>query len=492
MGPDNIPSFLVKDCISCLCQPLSFIFNLILTNAVYPAAWKVSKVYPVFKSGDKTNIQNYRPIANICNFSKLFECILSDVLYSHFSSLTIAEQHGFIRGKSTLTNLCEFVQNLSSALDARLQVDVVYTDMSKAFDTVDVDILLSKLDSIGLCDNLIKLFHSMLHGRRQFVEYRNVKSAQFNTPTGVTQGSILGPLLFNIYINSVKEQLSCPFLLYADDLKIFNVINSESDCVALQKSIDSFVQWCSHNRLTVNITKCCVLTCSRKISNFTFDYNINGIILEKRSRVRDLGVVIDSQLSFSPHIEKICEDALKMLGFVKRNTRGFVNIDTLLSLYYCYIRNKLEYCSLVWSPHYDNHVNALERVQRRFLKYLYFVKYHAYPVQNYPQCVLLATFSQSALADRRCYSSVLFLYKLVDGTFVSQPLLQMLKFQIPRPASRYTTLFSYEVTSTMHHFNSPLYTAVRNYNKYNQTLDLFCGSSLTFKKISKSVITGIP
>lgn len=117
-----------------------------------------------------------------------------------------------------------------------------------------------------------------------------------------------------------------------------------------------------------------------------------------------------------------------MLGFIKRNTSGFVNLDALLSLYHCFIRSKLEFCPLVWSPHFDTYINALERVLRKFLKYVYFTKHRTYPEQNYQQCTLLATFSQLTLADTRCYSSILFLYKLIHGT----SLLELLQFQVPR------------------------------------------------------------
>ena len=169
MGPDGVPAFFIKDCVTCLLQPLCFLFNLIICKATFPDRWKTAKVVPVYKSGDKHNIQNYRPIAIISNFSKLFESILSNVLYRHVSPMISTCQHGFIKGRSTSTNLCEYVQFISNALEARTQVDVIYTDLSKAFDTVKHDVLINKLLSFGICNNLLNLFRSLLLNREQYV-----------------------------------------------------------------------------------------------------------------------------------------------------------------------------------------------------------------------------------------------------------------------------------------------------------------------------------
>ncbi|XP_063923008.1 uncharacterized protein LOC135137316 [Zophobas morio] len=152
MGPDNVPAFLVKDCISCLCEPLCYLFNLIIAEAAYPNKWKSTKVIPVFKSGVRNNIENYRPIAIVSNFSKIFERIVANNLYSHVSNQLSPSQHGFIKGKSTSTNLCEYIQYISDSLESKKQVDVIYTDLSKAFDVVNHSILLDKLSKFGLCN----------------------------------------------------------------------------------------------------------------------------------------------------------------------------------------------------------------------------------------------------------------------------------------------------------------------------------------------------
>ena len=230
-GPDDIPAFLVIDCLQYLLKPLCHIYNLILKSSIYPQMWKVSRVFPVFKAGDKANIVNYRPIALISNYAKLFECIMSDFLYTHCISKIALEQHGFIKGRSTVTNLCEFTEYVSLPLDNRFQVDAIYTDLSKAFDRVDHCILLKKLDTLGICHQLVMIFRNLLFGREQFVEIHGVQSTLFPVNSGVTQGSNLGPLLFTVFFNDVLNVISCRAFIYADDLKIAKVIKTNRDCL---------------------------------------------------------------------------------------------------------------------------------------------------------------------------------------------------------------------------------------------------------------------
>ena len=263
-GPDNIPAFLVADCINCFIDPLCYIYNLILTTCNYPAVWKKSKISPIFKSGDNSDVRNFRPIALLSNFSKVLETILGDKICSHVINYITPEQHGFVKGKSTATNLYEFTQFVSSALDNRMQVDVIYTDLTKAFDRVNHCILLRKLEMYGICKNLLFVLRSVITGRKLFVEYGGFKSFDVDVKSGVAQGSTLGPLLFVIFFNDVARHIGCKTLIYADDLKIINVINCFNDCLQLQHSLDKLIEWCSDNALEINIDKCKQVSYTRK------------------------------------------------------------------------------------------------------------------------------------------------------------------------------------------------------------------------------------
>lgn len=172
-------------------------------------------------------------------------------------------QHGFIKGKSTATNLCEYTQLLSDNLENKLQTDVIYTDLSKAFDVVDHRILLRKLQSYGLCDSLILFLNSLLTARFQYVEYLGYKSKPFQTCSGVVQGSNLGPLLFLSFFNDVFSIFKSHVLVYADDLKIVRCIKSVEDCTAMQNDLEQFSLWCAENKMNLNIVKCKIISFCR-------------------------------------------------------------------------------------------------------------------------------------------------------------------------------------------------------------------------------------
>ncbi|KAJ3652415.1 hypothetical protein Zmor_018383 [Zophobas morio] len=208
-GSDNIPAFIIRDCITSFLSPLCHIYNLIILTSTFPKVWKTSRIIPVFKFDNRSHIHNYRPIALLSNYSKIFECIVSKAMYAHMLPMINVNQHGFVQGRSTTTNLMEFTQFVSSALDNRQQVDAVYTDLTKAFDTVHHCILLKKLKQYGFCDAMGDLMKSFMFSRYQFVECSGSKSDLFHAKSGVTQGSTLGPLLFLIYYNDDILQRCC-------------------------------------------------------------------------------------------------------------------------------------------------------------------------------------------------------------------------------------------------------------------------------------------
>lgn len=492
MGPDGIPSFMVKDTIRCLSRTLCYLFNLIIQKALFPDVWKVAKVCPVFKSNSKDDITNYRPIALISNFAKLFESILSNVIYNHVQSVISYSQHGFVAGRSTVTNLCESTQFISEALDCRKQVDVIYTDLSKAFDRVNQKLLLCKLGNIGLCPKLINLLASIVQGRMQYVQYKGFKSQNYLTCSGVAQGSTLGPLLFVIYINDVADIFSnCNAFMYADDLKLVKVINTEFDCVALQNDINNLLLWCNNNFLDLNINKCRVITFSRKSNVILNSYHIGGNELVRCEQYRDLGVIMDRALTFVPHIDFICNQAMKMLGFIMRNSKEFMNVYSLELLFNAFILSRLQYCSPVWSPHYLNHINCIERIQRKFYKYLFLIKNSYYPERGYPYNLLLLEFNQMSLYLRRKYACIMFVYKILHGLLNCPSLLFQLKIYVPRLGSRSNMLLYYNAPRTNHHLNSPIINMSRCVNEVDLYIDIFNCTLRSFSQQCKCILNAI-
>lgn len=473
MGSDGIPTFILKDCANILTGPLCYLFNLSICTSKFPDIWKSTKLYPVFKKGDRHCIENYRPIAIINNIAKVFEKCLYKSIYPQIQSLISTDQHGFMAKRSTVTNLVAITQYLSNNLDNNKQVDVIYTDMAKAFDRIDHSILLCKLDRIGFSAPLVSLFDSYLSKRKHYVAYKGHFSDQFSPSSGVPQGTNLGPLLFLIFINDLPARLDCHKLLFADDLKIFSTIEATDDCAALQHQIDGIHEWCVSNRLSMNVSKCTVLTFSRKANPIVFDYCYDGSVLGRTSSMRDLGVTFDSRLSFTEHANAVTLSALRMLGFIIRTTRNFNSIQAILALYFSYVRSKLEYASIVWSPVYKFLICQLERVQRRCLKYIYYRVNRVYPVQGFSHQLLLNMFSVDSLDLRRKRADMRFLYNLLNNGLDAPGLLENIHIMVPRSASRTFYLFYCLKPRTNIMIKSPFYRICTYFNQLSDiSIDL--------------------
>lgn len=472
-GDDQIPSFLIKDCKHIFIQPLSLIFNLSLRYKTFPSVWKCAVISPVFKRGDKTNIRNYRPIAILSNFSKIFEHLIYNTIYCHVKKYISPQQHGFFQGRSTTTNLATISQHLCEVLDNRGQADVIYTDFSQAFDRINHQILLQKLNSFGLCPAFILFIKSYLYNRSNYVYYNGYKSYYFYSLSGVPQGSNLGPLLFNIYIDDLIRSLTCPALAYADDLKIYCTVNNESNCRELQDNLNLIVNWCNTNKIYLNVPKCVILTYTRKKQFITYNYMINDTTLARNTTIKDLGVIFDSNLTFIHHINSISSAAFRMLGFIMRSSKYFHNINLLKILYFAFVRSKLEYASIIWYPYYTSHSLTIERVQKRFLKYLNFKATGTYndPSINYDN--LLSKFNVVSLFQRRKKCSGLFMVKLIDGSIDSPQLLSQVQFNIPRISSRNSNTFFVPTAKTNILLRSPIIHMCTNANiMFN---DIFVG-----------------
>lgn len=491
-GHDKIPSFILRDCSECLTTPLHFIFNLAIRTSTFPEQWKIAKVSPVHKGGTPDNyIENYRPISILSNFSKAFEVCIYNNLFHQIKSLISPAQHGFFTKRSTLTNLTSFLQKAYRAVGNKKQLDVVYTDFGKAFDRLDHGLIASKMFSLGLHLNLVNFFISFLKGRLQFVEYNGFKSSIYGIPSGAPQGSNLAPLIFAIFVNDITVNISSNCLLFADDLKLFRTINSATDCNELQNDIDTLERWCVINKLSLNIKKCKTMSISNLNSEINFDYTLANTILERVDSIRDLGVIVDKKLTFNNHIDEIVNSTLKTLGFIIRSTKEFKNIDSIITLYNSLIKSKLLYAALVWFPSYNIHVDRLEYVQRRFLKYLCFMQDGAYPPRGFDHVLLLQRFNFLSLKQCSILNGQLFLFKLCNNMIDSPEMLNELNFFVPPKNTRKQVRFYLEHKATNLAKCAPLYKACTWFNTLNNLsdIDLFNNSPAQFKKSVKSLIS---
>ncbi|RVE55239.1 hypothetical protein evm_000137 [Chilo suppressalis] len=252
-GPDGIPPLFLKRTAKYIALPLKIILAKSIATGVFPDLLMEANIIPVFKKGDNNNVKNYRPISIVNAISKLFEKIICPFLTSHFKNIIHANQHGFCKNKSTATNLVSYVNELTKSIDSGVEIDSIYTDFSSAFDKVDHNILFMKLKRYGIHGPLLLWLRSYLEHRLLRVVVNGYKSKPFLTSSGVPQGSILGPILFLVFINDIPNKIrysSCS--LFADDLKLYRPIKNEEDILLLQKDLDSVSEWCVDNGMTLN------------------------------------------------------------------------------------------------------------------------------------------------------------------------------------------------------------------------------------------------
>lgn len=220
-GPDSIPPLFLRKCAANLAGPLTTIFNYSLSQGIFPDQWKIAHITPIFKSGNVDNVANYKPVSILSACGKVIESLVQRKMFSHFKNVLDDNQHGFRPKKWTLSNLVEYVTYISSALDGGTEVHAIYTDFKKAFDLVDHNLLIAKLEGIGVHGSLLRWCESYLRNRSQLVYLKGFKSNQCFIPSGVPQGSHLGPLFFLVFINDLGNEISSKYKLFADDLKIY-------------------------------------------------------------------------------------------------------------------------------------------------------------------------------------------------------------------------------------------------------------------------------
>ena len=311
--------------------------------------------------------------------------------------------------------LLKVLDDWTEAVDARLPVDVIYTDFQKAFDSVPHGGLLQKLTSIGIKGKLHAWIQSFLLNRKQRVKIKGCTSEWMDVLSGVPQGSVLGPLLFIIYINDIVDTLGCHCYLYADDMKLYKIIQSSNDCTALQTDLDRVVEWSSNWKIKLNIAKCKVIRLNGNenmvMPMYSISENGHAQALQKTDSEKDLGIKIDSHLNFDDHIAETVNKANRILGLIRRNFKD-LNNSSFCALYKALVRSHLEYGQSVWSPYKLKHIDALEAVQRRATKILPSLKNLCYAER-------LRKLSLPTLTYRRIRGDMIELYKIMHGIYSS-------------------------------------------------------------------------
>jgi hypothetical protein len=282
-GPDVISAQFLFSIRAQLKYPLLFLFNLSLVESIFPSIWKTSQVIPIYNTGDPRSVFNYRPISGLPLIGKLFEKIVHKRIERRFKLVLSTNQHGFYSRRSTTTSALEFSSFIKDSFKNISQVDVIFTDISKAFDSINHKVLIYILDKLGIGEPLLSWFKSYITGRRQFVSLFNQKFLEYLVTSGVPQGGHMSPLF--ILMNSLCESVDSKLLLFADYLIAFVL------SISLQKSLNKLVNWCNTVRLELAIHKCKIMSFSRSYSIIQYDYFIDNVVLQRINQVENLGFI---------------------------------------------------------------------------------------------------------------------------------------------------------------------------------------------------------
>ena len=367
-GPDGIHPRVLQELSEELASPLSMIYNSSLETGDVPQDWRDATISAIFKKGNKRKPNNYRPVSLTSISCKILESIIRDHITDHMKSENLFSnlQYGFISGRSTTYQLLTALDKWTEIIDKNGNVDIVYFDFMKAFDTVPHARLLEKLKGYGINPELTTWIESFLSGRRQKVVVNGEHSDWSDVSSGIPQGSILGPLLFVIYINDLPSTVKSQMLLFADDTKIFEQITGEDDIRSLQQDIDGMNRWSEKWLLKFHPDKCKIMNIGSENQN---QYQIGNSALEHIQEEKDLGVIIDSTLKFETHIDSKVRTANKIMGVIRRS---FTYLDSTIftRLFKALVRPHLEYANPVWHPTLKKTKTQIEKVQRRATKQL--------------------------------------------------------------------------------------------------------------------------
>ncbi len=379
--------FFLKQCSNVIINQLKHIINLSFQTGTFPSQCKVAKIVPIYKSGDPRIADNYRPIALLCNFSKIIEKVMCKRLTNYLETNNLISncQFGFRSNHSTLHPLMHLSNFITKSFNEKKTAVGIFCDLRKAFDTVNHEILFKKLSNIGVKDTELNWFKSYLKDRKQYVHVNGVNSSILEIILGVPQGSILGPLLFLIYINDLPDCTTIKSLLFADDLTLldahtytkilFSNLNTE-----FKKVTDYF----KRNRLSIHPlkTKYIVFTTNRNLDigneqlfindNLNNDLPTNNDLLRPLDRItgdsdnpaiKYLGVYIDPKFKFIYHAQLIHKKLSSALYFM-RSAKNILNAKSLISVYYSLFHSHLIYAIQIWNITNNSMINSLYKLQK--------------------------------------------------------------------------------------------------------------------------------
>jgi Reverse transcriptase (RNA-dependent DNA polymerase)/Endonuclease-reverse transcriptase len=367
-GTDGLPSILWSKIAHSVAYPVSIIFNTSYSSSSMPSDWKYSVVTPLYKKGDPSIVNNYRPISLTSTLAKIMESLIKENILEHVSkhNLLNDSQHGFLPQHSTTSQLLECMHDWSAACDLGAVTDIIYIDISKAFDTVSHSKLFDKLHSFNLSHRTIDWIMSFLNGRVQAVKCNNSISSSRPVSSGLVQGSVLGPILYVLFTNDLPITCApCTVKMFADDIKIYFKISHPSDRILLQNCLDKIHAWAIECELSFSYEKCQFIQIGYKDTSIS--YTLGSHHIYPSESVNDLGVTIHSTLKSSTHCVSIVSKANARAKLILKCFQSR-NPNNLIRAFKSYVRPLVEYASPVWNPYLKQDIDLIERVQRSFTR----------------------------------------------------------------------------------------------------------------------------
>jgi transcription termination factor NusB len=410
-GPDQISPHVLKNCKEALCHPLALLYNKSLHERKLPKEWKLANITPIHKGGDKADPGNYRPVSLTSVPCKIMEALIFKKVKGHLQEIGVPSsvQHGFVERRSCLTNLLISLEEWTKAVDEGSAVDIVYLDISKAFDSVPHKRLIEKMAWYGLDGDVLGWLSDFVLERKMRVSIRGNYSGWSDVTSSVPQGSVGGPTQFCLFIDDMSEGITSRIIQFADDTKLWRVIRSPEDRDALQGDINILELWSDKWLLRFNPKKSKILHIGSDNLRYDYEMNSNGarIQLNETKLEKDLGVLVSYDLKVAEQCNQAAKKAMRVLGMINRSFR---NLDEeLLKMLYCtYVRPHLEYCIQAWSPYLKKDISTLEKVQRRASKL-------CRGLRKLPYEVRLSRLKLYPLEQRRLRGDLIQAYKILTG-----------------------------------------------------------------------------